>query len=122
MKTLTIIPETGEFDCLIERVVDGDTFDVLFFHRQRIRLRGVQAAEKSTVKGKMVIEKLTDLLAMRPGTATLHGTEKFGRMLASIKMEDGNDLAEWLVASGLAVKWDGRGPRPVGQRRPEETE
>ncbi len=119
MKTLTLIPDTGELDCLIERVVDGDTLDVQLFVPLRVRLHGVQVAEKSTEKGKRVISLLADRLTKQTATLTLHGREKFGRHLASVRMQDGTDLAEWLIGLKLAVNWDGRGPRPVGGMRPD---
>jgi endonuclease YncB( thermonuclease family) len=118
VKTLTIIPERGELDCLITRVVDGDTFDVALFVPLRVRLHGIQVAESNTDKGKLVIKKLTDRLTKQCATLTLKGREKFGRMLGSIRMEDNRDVAEWLIGLGLAVEWDGKGPRPVGMIEP----
>lgn len=120
MKTLTLIPDTGELDALVDRIVDGDTFGIQLFVPLKIRLNGVQVAEKNTEKGKRVIQVLKDRLTKQIVTLTLHGRDKYGRMLANVRMSDNRDLSEWLVGQGLAVEWDGKGPRPFGQDGPPE--
>lgn len=117
MKTLTLIPDTGELDALVDRVLDGDTYDVLLFVPLRVRLYGVQAAEKSTDKGKAVKKAVEEQIGRQIVALTLRGRDKYGRHLASVKCGE-IDLAEALKAAELAVSWDGKGPRPVGGMPP----
>lgn len=115
MKTLTLIPEQGELDCLVSRVVDADTVDTYLLVPLRVRVAGIQAAESNTEKGKLVKAKVSDRLDKQLVSLTLKGRDKYGRMLAGIRMPDGLDLAEWLIGLGLAVPWNGHGPRPAGE-------
>lgn len=115
MKTLTLIPGAGELDALVDHCHDGDTMTVLLFVPLVVRMDGVQAAELSTDKGKLAAKALADKAAHQVVTLTLHGREKYGRMLARVRLADGTDLSDWLIAQGLGVKWDGRGPRPFGK-------
>jgi endonuclease YncB( thermonuclease family) len=109
-----LIPETGTLDCLVDRVVDGDTLDCLLFIPVRVRVIGMQAAETSTVKGKLVKKTVADRLTKQICTLTMHKKDQYGRALADVQMPDGKDLAQWLIAQELAVPWNGTGPRPVG--------
>ena len=118
-RTLTLIPETGFLDAVVNRVVDGDTLDVFLLVPQRVRLFGVQVAEKNTDKGKVVIARLKDALEKQFVALTLHGHEKFGRLLADVKSDQTGDLAKYLIEHELAVAWDGQGKRPFGQAAPE---
>ncbi|HYE20996.1 MAG TPA: hypothetical protein VEA69_21295 [Tepidisphaeraceae bacterium] len=122
MKTLELIPSHGEFDALVTRVVDGDTIDCALLVPIRIRLAGIQTAERNTDKGQLVKRMVSDRLTKQVVGLQLRGSEKFGRHLAAIAMPDGVDLGEWLIGLGLAVKWDGKGPRPVGSLSPIEEE
>ena len=120
MKTLTLIPETGELDALVSRVVDADTVDVCLFVPLRVRLVGIQAAESNTVKGKLAAKTLADRVTQQVVTLRLEGKDKYGRALAKMRTADGRDMADWLIGLGLAVPWDGRGIRPAGQNAPGE--
>lgn len=115
MKTLTLIPETGEFDALIDHAHDADTLTALLFVPLVIRLDGVQAAELTTEKGKMAALAVVRKVVGQRVTLALRGREKFGRMLARVHLPDGTDLSNWLVAEGLGVPWNGHGPRPAGK-------
>ena len=114
MKTLPLFPpESGDMECLVDRVVDGDTFDVCLFYPVRVRLWGVQVAEKNTEKGAAIMKSLAERLTHQVVGLKLRGRDKYGRMLASIATAAG-DLAGQLVQDGAAVAWDGTGPRPFG--------
>jgi endonuclease YncB( thermonuclease family) len=105
---LTFPPEQG--DCLILpiRAVDGDTVDFYFLVKVRGRLYGVNAPERDKAATKF----LADNLPTVPVQATLHGREKYGRLLIDIKDQAGVSLSETIIEAGHGKKWDGRGQRP----------
>lgn len=111
-----------EYEILkVERVVDGDTIDVLFdlgfevFRRERVRLQGVDTPEsvtKNLKEKKLGLETKTfvsewcgkqkRLIAQ---TSKDEG-DKFGRFLARIR-GDTECLNEILVRDGWAWAYDG---------------
>lgn len=88
-----------------------------------IRVLGVNAAEKGTPAGAAARDALELRLAL--GTrfigdalwVKLHTAKPDaypGRLDAQVELEDGTDLAEWLIAEGWAAAWNGKSqPRPV---------
>lgn len=122
MRTLTLVPEHGLYDAIVERVVDGDSLICHLLVPITVRLSGIQAAERSTEKGKVVKQKLGDRLNKQVVTLELKGREKFGRHMAKVSIDGIPDIGQWLIGLGLAVEWDGTGPRPVGGMRPDESQ
>lgn len=109
----------GVYDVTVPLVHDGDTLWADIPVRVKVRLDGIQAAELSTPKGKEVAAWLKERIEGKAVALTLGGDYKFGgERMGSVSI-DGVDVAQEMVAAGLAVKWDGRGPRPVGHT-PEE--
>jgi endonuclease YncB( thermonuclease family) len=106
----------------VEKVVDGDTLDLQIdlgfgvFTRQRVRLLGLNAAEHNTDEGKKAIDFVKAWVAEHGPTFTVRThqdkKEKYGRYLALV-LSGAADLGEALLDAGLAVAWDGNGPRPV---------
>lgn len=103
-----------EYRATVAKVIDGDTVDLvvsLGFHVSiaiRTRLLGIDAPEVSTPEGKAVRDTLRQMLPV--GTAVTvqtqkHPGDKYGRWLARIVTPFG-DLAEWLVAGGMAVAYE----------------
>ncbi len=104
------------------RVVDGDTLDVravLGFGVQldiRVRLAGLNVAEKTTREGVEVAAWVTQWLAGQGdelAVATVKDRrEKYGRYLATVSGRPGMpSLNELLLMSGMADPYDG-GARP----------
>lgn len=100
----------------VVNVVDGDTVDVridlgLEIQREiRLRLFGINAAERFTDLGKMATEALRDTLAGNPKVTVRtfkDRTEKYGRYLAILTAEDGTNINDWLVESHLAERQTG---------------
>ena len=120
MRTLTLVPERGLYDAIVERVIDGDSLVCHLLVPITVRLDGIQASERSTEKGKMVKKTLSDRLSKQVVTLELKGKEKFGRHMAKVSIDGIPDVGQWLIGLGLAVEWDGQGPRPVGGLRPDE--
>lgn len=96
----------------ILKVIDGDTFDALlkflsFEFKVRIRLYGFDSPEKSTNEGKKAKQKVIELIEGKDVIVIEVGIEKYGRALASITMEDGTDLTEYLIEQKIGVEYHG---------------
>lgn len=116
-----------EYQAHIARVIDGDTVDVMVdlglrVHcAARLRLNGLNAAEKNTAAGKDALAYLAALLPAdtlvtirtfkEPSTGD-DQTEKYGRWLADIQLGTVDVNAE-LIETGHALPWDGKGQRPT---------
>ncbi len=110
------------------KVIDGDTFDILIDlgfsiqHKIRVRINGIDTPEVSTEKGRLVRDELRALLPV--GTSLFVTTfkdpsDKYGRWLASVEVEDvaifksmynvcgTSDIATYLLKTGNAVEYNG---------------
>lgn len=102
-----------EYQAIIRKVVDGDTFDVELDlgleirFRTRLRLAEVNAPELSTPAGQDLKLQLEMRFADNP-IVTVHTIkdrkEKWGRYLAKVILPDGTYLNEWLIQNGLAKR------------------
>lgn len=109
------------YRAVLVRAVDGDTLVVdidLGFEvtvRRRLRLAGLDCPAPFTEAGRAAREAVVAWFA---GTAEVvvrtqrDRTEKYGRYLAEVLDRDGRSLNGFLVESGLAFPWDGRGSHP----------
>lgn len=102
--------------CSVIRVVDGDTIDVICKSggQALVRIVGFDTPETfapgcaaEAEKGERAKERLTEILS----GATLvgleaRGADKYRRMLARVTV-DGQDVADLMVAEGLAVRYKG---------------
>lgn len=87
--------------------------DIILADRS-IRLAGCNAAELATGPGKEAMAQMANLYhAGDKVKVTSHSLDKYGRVLGSITLSDGKDLAESMVDSGHARTWDGKGAKPV---------
>jgi endonuclease YncB( thermonuclease family) len=112
-----------QYNACVKRIVDGDTFDAevdLGFHnwtKQRFRLNAYSAPEVRGVEkniGIIAKAKLVELLPIDGFIIiTSTKTEKFGRWLADVKLENGRLLTELLIALGYGLPWDGKGKKPT---------
>lgn len=105
-------------------VYDGDTLTVAARHAKhgpprlfKVRLDGIDAPE---IRGGSAAEKtaalasrdwLRQLVINKPVTLENVGTEKYGRVLATVKYR-GKDLSKLALEKGHAVKYDG-GKKPA---------
>lgn len=112
---------TYTYRAVLLAVTDGDTLrlriDVGFrvWVETPVRLLGLNAPEHNTPAGKSATAWVIDWMAQHPDlvVTTLADPEKYGRWLATVTDEsDGTDLNAALIASGHALAWDGKGPRP----------
>ncbi|MFJ5143039.1 thermonuclease family protein [Streptomyces sp. NPDC088707] len=109
------------YPATVRRVIDGDTVDLdidLGFSiriTQRVRLAGINTAEKDTPAGKETSAWVKQWLDTHGPALTVqtHRREKYGRYLATITTADGQALNQALIDAGRAAPYDGTGPRPV---------
>ena len=97
----------------ITNVVDGDTVDVsidLGFkieHHLRVRLNGIDAAEKQWPRGKRTKDILIASLLGRDVKVTTYHPDKYGRYLADVFLADGSSINEQLVTAGVVKAYAG---------------
>ena len=112
-----------EYNCKVERVVDGDTVDVVLdlgfniLHKCRVRLYGIDTPESRTrnldekVRGKMASAFLKK--AIEEGEKVCIQTKlkdsrgKFGRVLGDVVV-DGVNINQSMVDNHHAVKYFGQ--------------
>lgn len=111
----------------VVRIADADTLTGAIDCGLRItmvlplRLAGCNAAEKNTDAGKKATAFVEEWLKNHADadgwlaciTHALPG-DNYGRWLAEVQSLAGvHDLTDDLIAAGLAVAWNGEGPKPV---------
>ncbi len=94
-------------------VVDGDT---IHCGEQRVRLAGLDAPElraRCEEEARLAQAATERLRGLVEGGVTLHqtGQDRFGRTLAVVRDQRGEDVAAVLIREGLARPYDGRGRR-----------
>jgi len=112
-----------EYGCTVERVVDGDTIDVILDlgfdirFKSRVRLYGIDTPESRTrdkdekVRGKMAAAFLKE--AVDNGAKVVIETKlkdsrgKYGRVLGNVVV-DGVNINEALIKNFLAVAYFGQ--------------
>ena len=111
------------YKATVDRVVDGDTIDVILdlgfdiSYRGRVRFQGINAPESRT---RDAVEKQAGLAAKRYVEDWVNGLEKrviiqtslddrgkFGRILGRILNDDGECLNDEMVSLGHAKPYDG---------------
>ena len=112
------MPEMTEAKCI--KVYDGDTFHLgtilpepYSATRFCVRLLGVDtpelrsknAAEKSLAREARDIVK--NLILNKIVHVQLSGYDKYGRLLARIRVPDGRDLSQCLIDEKVAIYYDG---------------
>jgi len=110
------------YNVKLDRVVDGDTVDLtvdLGFHvniKERFRLLGIDAPESRTRdlaekkrggQATFFLQKLIDDSEFIILDTFKDRKGKFGRWLATLYDDRGNNLNEMMVDHGHAVKYDG---------------
>lgn len=106
------------YSAVIERVVDGDTVDVVLdlgffiYTKQRVRMAHINAPEKNQTGGKEATDWLTDKL--KPNTKVMvsslkpHAGDKYGRFLADIYLlGETVSVNQEMLNLGLATAYEG---------------
>ena len=112
-----------EYSCEVQRVVDGDTIDVVLdlgfdiLHKCRVRLYGIDTPESRTrdldekARGKMASAFLSD--AINSGNKVVIQTKlkdskgKYGRVLGEVII-DGENINQSMIDANLAVGYFGQ--------------
>ena len=111
-----------EYNCTVDRVVDGDTIDVVLdlgfsvLYKSRVRLFGIDTPESRTrnkdekARGKMASKYLED--AVNSGDVVIltelkDSRGKFGRVLGTVVV-DGVDINQAMCKAHLAVPYFGQ--------------
>ena len=123
-----------EYSCTVERVVDGDTIDVVLdlgfdiFYKSRVRLYGIDTPESRTrdldekARGKMASAFLKE--AIEGGNKIVIQTKlkdsrgKFGRVLGNIVVDEEN-INQSMIDANLAVAYYGQSKNEVEQEHLE---
>ena len=112
-------PEAFVYNCQLDRVIDGDTFDCIIdlgfdvkLHKQRVRLSGIDTPESRTRDlaekklGLAAKERLKELCHGKFKVKSL-GKGKYGRILGIPYDENGKDICQMLIKEGHAVEYRG---------------
>ena len=112
-------PDAFVYQAELDRVVDGDTVDVILdlgfdvkLHKQRVRLAGIDTPESRTrdlAEKKLGLAAKERLKELCVGTFKIKslGKGKYGRILGITYTEDGQDICQMLIKEGHAVVYDG---------------
>jgi len=94
---------SNRFRGRIERVVDGDTFQVrdMVGNRAKIRLWGIDAPETAQPYGPAATKGARDLAEGEPCAVEVVDTDQYGRIIGIVEADSYNVNAS-LVKSGLA--------------------
>lgn len=111
----------GPVDAQVLRVLDGDTVEVLAFPwpqqsiTVKVRLRGIDAPEihsrcrDEKARGFAARLKLSEMLDQQPDIrlVNISGGKYFGRILADLKLQDGQDASSIMLQAGLVRPYHG---------------
>lgn len=110
-----------EYKAKVVRVLDADTIDVSIdlgfdvWVYQRVRLLGINTAEKNTELGKQAADYVKGLLPVGQEIilkSEKDKREKFGRYLADVYfVTSQQSLNQVLIQKGLAVEYWGKGKK-----------
>mgnify|MGYP003636280560 FL=1 len=119
-----------EYNCKVEKIVDGDTVDVVLdlgfniLHKCRVRLYGIDTPESRTrnkdekIRGKMAGAFLENKI--NNGDKIIIKTElkdsrgKFGRVLGTV-IADGVDINVSMIENYHAVKYYGQSKQDIAK-------
>tara|TARA_R100000664_G_scaffold27693_1_gene38560 strand:+ start:2133 stop:2525 length:393 start_codon:yes stop_codon:yes gene_type:complete len=112
-------PDAFVYQAELDRVVDGDTIDVVLdlgfdvkLHKQRVRLYAIDTPESRTRNldekklGLAAKERLKELCVGKFKLKSL-GKGKYGRILGIPYTESGEDICQKLIKEGHAVEYHG---------------
>ena len=97
----------------VEKVVDGDTIDVSIdlgfsvWHKTRMRLLGIDTAEKNTALGKFTKTLLVNALEGKMAKVEVSKPDKYGRYLATVYLSKPESVNAQLITQGLAKSYMG---------------
>ncbi len=112
------MPEHGSGSSITARVVDisdGDTIKVSYYGRVRkVRLYGLDCPEKKQSFGPEARELTRRLALNRLVTVIPHSKDRYKRIVATVRLEDGTSLNRRLISDGLAWWYKKFAPNEFG--------
>ena len=100
---LTSTTALADFTGKVVGVTDGDTIKVMRDGRSvTIRLHGIDAPEKSQSFGSTAKRFVSNACFGQNVTVIEHDTDRYGRLVAELRLADGTNLNHAVVESGLA--------------------
>lgn len=115
---LAAAAESLKYSAVVINVHDGDTFkarvDLPFNVTviETFRLDGLDTPELNTIKGRQV----RDDMCIKMGGKVLIEVlkkDKYGRWLVIVYNSDGENLNDWLLVTGQAKPYTGKGSKPT---------
>jgi endonuclease YncB( thermonuclease family) len=104
----------------VVKVHDGDTITVLFQNTtQRLRLAGIDCPEADQPYGAEATETTKTLALNIEVTVTPITTDRYGRTVAEVTLQDGRSLAHELVKAGACWWFRKYAPNDVELKRLE---
>ena len=91
---------TETTNIIVARVIDGDTLELI--NGQKLRLKGINTPEKSMPFNQEATEFLKKLAENKSLNIESHGTDKYGRTLAYVFIDERNINKE-ILEEGLAT-------------------
>jgi endonuclease YncB( thermonuclease family) len=105
-KQAPVAPETHpaeQFSGNVVGVSDGDTISVMHNGKAvRVRLQGIDCPEKRQAYGARAKQFTSQRVFRQVVTVIVSGTDRYGRTLGEVVLEDGTNLNHTLVEEGLA--------------------
>jgi len=102
-----------DYNTIISNVVDGDTVDVSIdlgfdiWHKQRLRLAGIDAAEHNTPFGAATKAYMKELLEGKPVKVEISKPDKYGRYLATIYLNSDVSINDQMIKNNMAKPYGG---------------
>lgn len=92
------------FEAKVIHIADGDTITVLndAIEQIKIRLNGIDCPEKAQAFGNKAKQYTKGLVAGQMVTIQANDTDKYGRTIADVILNDGRNLSQELVKAGYA--------------------
>lgn len=96
-------PLPAPFRATVLRIWDGDTFDCTDGReRYRIRINGIDAPEMNQPNGPISRKILTSIIGSHKVEVIPIDYDTYGRILATVLTDEGNDISEILLTYGYA--------------------
>ncbi|MES2775330.1 MAG: thermonuclease family protein [Bacteroidota bacterium] len=94
----------SEFSGKVIKIVDGDTYDILFDNQstQRIRMEGIDAPERGMAFYRVAKDYLGELCFGQTVWIKQTNTDRYGRMVAKTYLADGMELGLLMIEAGYA--------------------
>jgi micrococcal nuclease len=102
-----------EYKATIVNVIDGDTVDAqvdLGFKvttHQRLRIAHIDTPERGQPGFTEAGNAMRDMVLNKPVTICTQKISKWGYYLATVRLDDGTDVATRLLQAGLAKAYEG---------------